>query len=240
MKVLVLLFSILFIEHSLAQTQAQCPEAGISQISTCYAAYFKNFNFTSTPSVKDYVAAITRQMALGVNGFKEICQWANPRLACIGSYDPVCATATAFQQALGVSQNDAIQFLGFYGATNWECNAGYNDVVSDYYCYENIHMNHDQDRVNCLIQYNNTVIQQGFSCSALGKFVQCYTNVYRKYCGAEGAYIGCNIAKASSVEDAPFCASQMPPCTKSIDVNKLVLLRKKLSASIISQKFMHG
>lgn len=78
-----------------------------------------------------------------------------------------------------------------------------------------------------------------FIFSALGKFVQCYTNVYRKYCGAEGAYIGCNIAKASSVEDAPFCASQMPPCTKSIDVNKLVLLRKKLSASMISQKFMH-
>uniref|UniRef100_A0A914EF46 Uncharacterized protein n=1 Tax=Acrobeloides nanus TaxID=290746 RepID=A0A914EF46_9BILA len=206
-------------------TRSPCPEAGINQITTCYAAYFRNYNFSSTPDFKTYID--TRYSILlkgGVDTFKLICQWHNTRLACIGSYDPVCATESAFAQALGVSSTDAAQYLSSYGLDNWECGPGYNDVVTNFYCIESLLSYHNDERLACNQAMNASIVQNGFSCSILRTFVQCYTKVYTKYCGQIGGYIGCNFAKTGSVELTPSCAPQLPNFCELIIVKKLVAM----------------
>jgi len=200
-------------------TRSPCPEAGINQITTCYAAYLRNYNFSSIPDFKTY--SDTRYSTLlkgGVDTFKLMCQWHNTRLACIGSYDPVCATESAFAQALGVSSTDAAQYLSLYGLDNWECGPGYNDVVTNFYCTETLLSYHNDERLACVQAMNASIVQNGFSCSILRTFVQCYTKVYTKYCGQIGGYIGCNFAKSSSVELTPSCAAQLPNCTKNFEI----------------------
>uniref|UniRef100_A0A914CNF4 Uncharacterized protein n=1 Tax=Acrobeloides nanus TaxID=290746 RepID=A0A914CNF4_9BILA len=174
--------------------------------------------------------------AQGVSSFKTLCTWSTTRQSCIGMYDPSCATEAAFAQALGVGQQDADQYLAVYGTNNWECGPGYADVVANYYCLENVHLYHNDDRLACLNAYNASVQQNGFSCSAYSTFITCWTNVYKKYCNAIGGYIECNRAKAGALEDAAFCADQLPTCSKNFEAHKLFGMRHKLAAMRIVKK----
>uniref|UniRef100_A0A914CT99 Uncharacterized protein n=1 Tax=Acrobeloides nanus TaxID=290746 RepID=A0A914CT99_9BILA len=228
----------LYIGFCAAQTTPPaCPAAGITQISTCYAAYFKNLNFTSTPPFMTYVQAIDKLIIQGVSSFKTMCTWSTTRQTCIGMYDPMCATGAAFQQALGVStKNEAYEYLSAYGTNNWECGPGYSDVVANFYCLENVGLNHKSDILTCYSAYNASIQQNGFSCSALATYTTCYANVYKKYCGAIGGYIGCSLVKAGALEDVPYCADQLPICSKNFEAHKLFGMRHKLAAKRLAQK----
>uniref|UniRef100_A0A914DKW6 Uncharacterized protein n=1 Tax=Acrobeloides nanus TaxID=290746 RepID=A0A914DKW6_9BILA len=176
-------------------------------------------------------------MALqGVSSFKTLCTWSTTRQSCIGMYDPSCATEPAFAQALGVGKQDAYEYLSIYGTNNWECGPGYADVVANYYCLENVHLYHNADRLACFNAYNASIQQNGFSCGALATYVTCFGNVYKKYCNAIGGYIGCNLAKAGALEDAAFCSSQLPTCSKNFEAHKLFGMRHKLAAMRLAEK----
>ena len=72
--------------------------------------------------------------------------------------------------------------------------------------------------------------------SALANYTTCYTNVYTKYCGKIGGYIGCNLVKAGALEDVPSCASQLPTCSKNFEAHKLFGMRQKFAAKRLAQK----
>jgi hypothetical protein len=56
--------------------------------------------------------------------------------------------------------------------------------------------------------------------SALANYTTCNINVYKKYCGAIGGYIGCNLVEVGALVGAPYCADQLPTCSKNFEAHK--------------------
>ena len=72
--------------------------------------------------------------------------------------------------------------------------------------------------------------------SALENYTTCNINVYKKYCGAIGGYIGCNLIEVGALVGAPYCADQLPTCSKNFEAHKPFDMRRKLAAMRLAQK----
>uniref|UniRef100_A0A914EL55 Uncharacterized protein n=1 Tax=Acrobeloides nanus TaxID=290746 RepID=A0A914EL55_9BILA len=173
-------------------TAAPCPAAGVQKIRSCFVDYLKNFNITianSAPTLGQFVVYLNKFLdGGGVNAFKTFCGWSNTRNTCIGPlYNDDCATTDIA-----------------YGSDNWECGPGFSDTSANFYCLENVRENHNSERGACVQQLVNSINQNGFSCY----------NVYKKYCRAVGGYVGCNLARSSTIETEAFCGPYLPICSK--------------------------
>uniref|UniRef100_A0A914CYK0 Uncharacterized protein n=1 Tax=Acrobeloides nanus TaxID=290746 RepID=A0A914CYK0_9BILA len=200
-------------------TAAPCPAAGVQKIRSCFVDYLKNFNITmanSAPTLGQFVVYLNKFLdGGGVNAFKTFCGWSNTRNTCIGPlYNDDCATTDMFAQALGLNTSEALKWLSAYGSDNWECGPGFSDTSANFYCLENVRENHSSERGACVQQLVNSINQNGFSCYYYSQFVQCYSNVYKKYCGAVGGYVGCNLARSSTIKTEAFCEPYLPICSK--------------------------
>jgi len=194
-----------------------CSSAGLQHLKTCILGYAQHFYSATLVNVPDYHSFHQRRMEYlimgGLEGQRQVCTWVNSMNTCTALINAQCMNIYSLSQ-IGLSQEDAKDYVIDHDISIFECGPGYNTLVANYECLTATALNSGAALQMC-DDALATAIQNDVShiCNAFNVYATCEGTVYRNACNAAAGNLVCNVTVVGIMAGSEhICDSQLHQC----------------------------
>ncbi|KAK0407909.1 hypothetical protein QR680_003664 [Steinernema hermaphroditum] len=187
----------------------------VTLLKGCYGTYLENFNLTTNPAPSYVQYARAKNVFIGEHGLsaqKEVCQWQHDLENCLGQSISSCITREAIQEALNVSNTDALLYQTDFDEDQYQCGDGYEDLLKYFDCYQNVQKERTEQFIACAKKFKDAVQKGGFKCSYLYDLMSCTGSIFTQECGPGISKLICNTQEAVYEPLFHQCDGSWPKC----------------------------
>ncbi|CAI4221639.1 unnamed protein product [Auanema sp. JU1783] len=179
-----------------AAATTDCNTSQLATIKKCYQTYLAAFNTTFDQDLPEYWVYLhdPRMNWLlkdGVNiAQPAVCQLGNNLVQCVAGTRP-CMTSHTYTQLGAYNGTEANDYQIDLAVTQYQCGAGYNILMQNFYCLESCRSSHQNLLDKCDASMKTNVILHGL-CKAAQINADCQANVFSNCCGHNAGVFMCN------------------------------------------------
>ncbi|CAJ0936909.1 unnamed protein product, partial [Mesorhabditis belari] len=134
--------------------------------------------------------ALNKVLATNVTQVVSVCNDNTRFYQCLGTSYYDCMDLYRLIRLKNADFNEAFEYVQIYLQLQFMCNAGFEEVMKDYYCFTSLATTNSV--LACAQTFNQTAQQPGQLCNAVDQADQCLNAAYQSGCTtAEAGWWGC-------------------------------------------------
>jgi len=195
-----------------------CSEAGLQHLKNCIINYVQPYwlgeTVTNIPSYWEFHRRRLEYLIMGdLEAQRDVCRWVNSMNTCESLIESQCVNIASLMQ-LGLSAEDAKDYVIDHDISVFECGAGYNALVANYRCLTDTALSAGNALQMCEDQLSQSMTNDpAHICDALNTYVACETVIYRNSCGQVAGDLICNVTVVGIMAGSQhICDAQLRRC----------------------------
>uniref|UniRef100_A0A0N5C230 DUF19 domain-containing protein n=1 Tax=Strongyloides papillosus TaxID=174720 RepID=A0A0N5C230_STREA len=199
------------------QKDATCDSSDTAIVQNCFSIYFKFFNLSISPfpTFETYQDVMEKYLlAKGAVGQAAVCGQKNALSLCLSSLENECVNFQGLTMIFGLDPENAYHYNMDYYISQYECGAGYNTTINNFFCIESCSTYEFKAEEQC----SEALVSGGHNasdCSPYNTYIQCMSKVFGDYCGTAVGNWMCNAQSYGILKDVPMCKQSFTPCNSS-------------------------
>jgi len=205
-----------FRSKSVGQPRA-CSSSQMMQMQQCYSTMMSYYNITNTPPFPSYYDFVTiRGNTLlygGVPAMIRACNYEREMETCLAPLVSDCIDPDVYQTVLNTNDTFlARDWYTDYYVFQYECGAGFQELLRNFYCLESVNQYHYPELNRCLDTLINNTDSPDFGCGDYNRYIDCLVNIYAAECGPMSQHFICMVERVGISVNVPDCESQLMDC----------------------------
>jgi len=195
-----------------------CSAAGLDHLRTCIINYVQPFwlgsTLTNIPSYWDFHRRRLEYLIMGeLDAQRDVCRYVNSMNTCESLIESQCVNIASLMQ-LGLSQEDATDYVIDHDISIFECGPGYNTLVANYRCLTDTALTATSALQMCEDQMSHSIANDpAHLCNTFNTYVACETVIYRNACGQAAGNLICNVTVIGIMAGSQHvCDGQLQRC----------------------------
>jgi len=210
-------FQVSHVAGKLASPKA-CSAAGLDHLRNCIIGYTQVY-WLGEPlmNIPNYWEFHRRRMEYLIMGDleaqRDVCRWVNSMSTCVSLIESQCVNMESLMQ-LGLSAEDAKDYVIDHDISIFECGAGYNALMDNHECLTLTALTATAPLQMCEDNLAQSIQNDpAHICDTLNTYVQCETVIYRNACGQVAGDLICNVTVVGIMAGSQhICDTQLRQC----------------------------